>query len=1023
MRVFLSAGKGLVALVWLAVSASHAFAQVADVQITKFGPSSALGGTAASYALEMDNNGPNAADGARFEDILPPGLTNVTAVCSLASGGAACPADLVVANGVVSGTLSTFPNLGKVRVEIHGRFGVTGPSTLSNTATISAPAGVSDPIPGSNSSSISTAMRYDVDLSVTKTQSSDSYQSGVPLTYTITLRNKGAGAADGIKLIDRLSNSFISHIGADLVFNQCSASGGAQCPDSASFPNRTGQGQYSPVFDATIPALPAGGELVITYTMTPYLLPSASCGRPAGQLFNKAAIQLLDDMVDSNPYDNEQTAILQVPGTPDCVQTDLQVRKSQEPPVPSIGDLVTYTMTLTNAGPLAADGATIGDVIRSHGGSGSYLDVAAQFDSCTAALGAVCPADSEFLSPTGSALYATLFNTQVPVLPVNGQLTIVYQVQTRFNSTVPCGRTLGGLNNEFSAGAPAGMNDSDISNNRASVPIIVPASQDCAPADLVVNKTQSSDVYQPGVPVDYTMTVTNVGTTAADGAIITDRLITFELAGRLDVQSSAISCTAAGGAVCPPASDFPTPYSGSIGGFSWPFQAEVPKLPAGGSLTIQYALTYGYSHDSCAWSSGYLVNEFSAGPPTGMQEDTPWNNTSTTTMERFSCSNVSVNKSVNPVTASSGAVVTYAVDLHNAGPSDTSNVVFSDPLPAGVEFSDASCSVLTAPAQCGAAVSYDPATRTVSSVVPTLGNGGAVRFVIRTTAGTQSGTYTNTAYAAVPAGVIDPILASNESHVNLQIFALNSTRTVTKEIAGLPAGLPSAMTFSGSMVCGAQPAQTWTATVAAGATSGTSAPLSFVAGDSCTATENTPPSAPAGYAWTGEPEIVEQAQGFTVTNRLHTQPLGSVRLTKQISGPAAGVAAVNGAFDFSLDCGVDGIHTGSVSVANGQPASVQLTGLPLNAVCMVTETGKAAAPAAHHWDAPIYSANPVVVSGNEVALSVINPLVGSDNGTDPVDGGSGGAKPHAVPVGSPWAYLALAAMIAGLGMARRRRMV
>lgn len=1021
IRAVLSSAKAKAAVLLMAASPLVALAQSADVQITKSGPSSALGGTPVTYVLEMDNNGPNAANGAQFQDVLPAGLTNVTALCASASGAASCPTDLAVVNGVVSGTLATFPNQGKVRVEIQARFGVTGPSTLTNTATIAPPAGVTDPVPGSNSSSISTAMRYEVNLAVSKTQSSDTYQNNVPLTYTITLRNNGEGAADGVVLYDRLSNSFISHIGANLVFNQCTASGGAQCPDNASFPNRSGSNDYSPVFNATVPALPPGGALVVTYTMTPYLVPNAACGRPAGQLFNQASIQLLDGMVDTTPADNQQTAILQVPGTPDCLQTDLQVTKTQDPPVPTIGDLVTYTMTVTNAGPNVANGANIADVIRTHGGSANYFNIAAQFISCFPEAGAVCPDNAAFLNPTGDASSAVLFNTPVPNLPVNGRLTIIYEVRSSFSGSIPCGRAQGGLNNEFSVSTPDNLTDPHLANNLASVGILVPATPACPSTDLAVTKTQSSDVYQPGVPVNYTMTVTNKGPAALSGAYIADRLITFELANSLDVQSSVISCTAAGGAVCPDASAFPAPYSGSLNSYSSPFQAVVPQLPVGGSLTIRYSLTYNYSRSSCDWPSGYLVNEFSANPGDGVDEAVPSDNVATTTMQRFSCSNVSVNKSVNPVTATSGAAVTYTVDMHNAGPSDTSNVQFSDPLPAGVVFSDASCSVLVAPAQCGASVDYNPSTRTVSSVVTSLGNGGAVQFVIRTTAGAQPGTYTNTAYAAVPAGVIDPILASNQSFVNLQIFAPTTTKTVTKEIAGLPAGLPQAMTFSGSLTCGTQPAQTWTATVAAGATSGSSAALTVFQGDSCTATEDTPLAAPVGYGWNGAPVIVEQPEGFTVTNRLQ-RLTGGLQLTKRISGPAAGVAAVNGAFDFSLDCGVDGVHTASVTVANGQEASVHLADLPANASCTVSETAKATAPDAYRWDAPVFSVNPVVVAaGGDVALTVLNPLTSNDSGIDPIDPIAG--KPRAVPVGSLWAYLLLTALIVGLGMVRRKRLL
>ena len=44
---------------------------------------------------------------------------------------------------------------------------------------------------------------------------------------------------------------------------------------------------------------------------------------------------------------------------------DLAVSKTQDIPAPSIGDVVTYTLTVTNAGDEAATSATVGDTLPS----------------------------------------------------------------------------------------------------------------------------------------------------------------------------------------------------------------------------------------------------------------------------------------------------------------------------------------------------------------------------------------------------------------------------------------------------------------------------------------------------------------------------------------------------------------------------------------------------------------------------------------------------------------------------------
>ncbi|MDR2330684.1 MAG: DUF11 domain-containing protein, partial [Comamonas sp.] len=179
-----------------------AWGQTADLQIVKAGPASANGGGAFTYTLVLDNNGPSGANGASFIDTLPQGVVNVAASCVAAINGATCPASIAADNSSVSGTLPSFPHLGKVTIAVTGNFAVSGLSSLTNTATITPPAGIVDDKPESNTSSVSTAMNYGADLVVTKSQSTDSFVSGQLVTYVMTLTNNGPAAADGVRMED-----------------------------------------------------------------------------------------------------------------------------------------------------------------------------------------------------------------------------------------------------------------------------------------------------------------------------------------------------------------------------------------------------------------------------------------------------------------------------------------------------------------------------------------------------------------------------------------------------------------------------------------------------------------------------------------------------------------------------------------------------------------------------------------------------------------------------------------------------
>ena len=771
----------------LLLAPAFAQAQTADLQITKTGPVSANGGDAFSYVLTIDNNGPAAANGATFVDTLPPGLTNIAATCTSATNGAACPASMSITSTGVAATIPTFPSLGRVIIQITGNFPSSGPSSITNSARVDTPAGVTDPDMATNTSVVSTAMSYKTDLAVTKTQSSNVFAPGVPVTYTMTLRNNGPASANGANIQDSLTNF----------------------------------GNYN----------------------------------------------------SGPPYD--------------------------------------------------------------------YLTINNTFVSCTSAGGAVCPANSNFSSPSATGIDYVLFNTSVPTLPSGGSITIVYTMTPTITGAQRCGTDGGFLRNEFRASVPAGMTDSDSNNTAAQVSISTPVSPSCPQADLAVTKTQSTNIFSPGVPVTYTMTLVNNGPNAADGTNIRDAITSFAnyYAGNpynyMNIEASFVSCSASGGAVCPADPNF---NNISATGIDYNlFNTTVPTLPVGGGLTIVYTMTpTALDVPSCGnTSTSFIKNTFSATVPDGYIDLGPSSNSASVSLP-VSCADISVNKKVDPVTTSvSGSAIVYTIDVANAaGSAAANNVAFSDPLPSGFVYGNAVCVAQTPGATCGA-VNYDTASRTVTSTISALPEGGIVRFVITGSAGNLPGTYANTAYAAVALGWLDPVSSSNSSSVNFQIFNTNSPITVTKKVDGLSAaGMPAAMTFTGTITCGAQAPQKWSATVAAGAVSGDSAALTFYDKDACTVTEDTPPAAPTGYAWVGTATIAPNPTNVlgpttpltvVVTNTLSALPPGKVTITK-MAQTAAG-APVTSAASFSFSGTGAGVPATTTVVTNAGSGSQTIADL------------------------------------------------------------------------------------------------
>ena len=127
-----------------------------------------------------------------------------------------------VAGNAVTSTVTTLPAGASVTFTINGT--ATGLGSVTNTATVTAPAGVLDPVPGNNSSGASTTILAP-DITVTKSHAGN-FTVGVNGTYTISVSN-GAGSmptAGVVTVVDTLPSglTYVSGTGAGW---SCAAAG------------------------------------------------------------------------------------------------------------------------------------------------------------------------------------------------------------------------------------------------------------------------------------------------------------------------------------------------------------------------------------------------------------------------------------------------------------------------------------------------------------------------------------------------------------------------------------------------------------------------------------------------------------------------------------------------------------------------------------------------------------------------------------------------------------------------------
>ena len=779
---------------------------VADLSIFKsHNPATLTAGTNVTYQLAVRNAGPSSGADVVVTDALPVGLTALSATgpgwsCVVGPPVTCSQSVLPVGNSSISIVASVADNFAG--------------SSVSNTATIAST--TDDPSPGDRSSTDVASVARVADIQVVKSHNTP-FVAGTPVTYTIVVTNNGPSAASGATLTDNFPAVLSSPTWS------CTSTAGSSCPSAGTTMSN-------------VPLNLASGG-VATFVLTALLDASAT-----SSFTNTATVASPSGVTDPNPGNNSSSDTSGV-----AIAADVSVTKTDGSLTAEPGSIVTYTITVANAGPSSVSGATVTDPLPATLTGATW--------TCAASAGSSCPASG------------------------NGSINTVVDLATSGNATFTLSATVdpsasGTLSNTATVSVPATVFDPNGGNNSATDTDTLNAT-----TDLSLTKTDGSLSAVPGSAVTYTIIVSNLGPSFATNALVTDTMPT-QLIG-----PTWTCATTGSGSTCP--------ASGS-GDISAPVD-----LAAGGQATFSVTGTI----DSTA--TGSITNSALVTPSASNNDPNPLNNSASDTNTLTPTAAITITKTDNATSVVPGQNIVYTVVVTNAGPSAAPAVSVSDTLPAALLNATWTCT-----ADPSSRCVESSGTGNISTTAD-FGSSGSVTYTLTARVDpSATGTLTNSASASLPTGIIDPdglpnVATDTNDLVPTAELSIVKTDNLAPSaiVAGTGVTYTIAVTNSGPSravgVTVTDPLPTtlsgisWTCTATPGSrcatSSGSSSVLSTISLD---------PNGTATFTLTGE--LDSDAQGLLINSATVDYPAG---LTDPTPGPteATNTLTIGREADLSID--------------------------------------------------------------------------------------------------------------------------
>ena len=444
----------------------------ADLTVMKTAdPSIASAGDLVTFTITAANAGPSTATDVRVTDTLPAALAYVSDDAGCDTSG--LPLVVCDLGDLGPGGLAAV----EIVVEVLPGF---EDSVASNTVIVGSPSG-SDPDPGDNSDDEPVTIPPQVDLSVSKGGAGEVMVPGNPpgiavlpnlvsaggrLTYTLSVQNAGPNTATGVTLTDTLP------AGVGLV-----SASGASCVETP------------PGVVCSLPDLASGAGVVVTIVVDV----DADVADGA-TLLNEATVTAAEE--EANPADNTDSQQTDV-----SADADLSIDKVAEPAVVASGEVVTFTLTVSNLGLSEAANVVVTDTLPT-----GMTDVSAD-PGCDVSGAPVVVCDLGDLSPGAMV-----------VLQITARPTAALETMVVTNVAV----------------VDSDTDDPNPADNQDDAQFGVEI-----PVDLTVSKTGVGEVMTAGDPpgiavvagevaagglITWTMEVTNNGLQTATSVVLTDDL-------------------------------------------------------------------------------------------------------------------------------------------------------------------------------------------------------------------------------------------------------------------------------------------------------------------------------------------------------------------------------------------------------------------------------------------------------------------------------------------------------------------
>jgi len=565
-----------------------------DLSISKSGPIDAIAGEVLFYDLTVTNHGPLIATNVTVVDTLPDGVTYLADTDSCVedpAGTLTC--DLGDLN---EGESASFI----IKVVIDPDLAVAdGVETIINTATVSADQGELDE--SDNTASWTTIVEDEADLKVTKLCKPDGpLQAGNIGTCTVYVDNLGPSYARNVVITDsNVSDAEFSIISAAVVD-----------PDGSCAIDTPSAGVVTCTLDDPLAAdspTTSGRATVVIEIMA----------NEAMDINNVA--NAVSDTLDPDTTNNQAEGSISV-----TALADLGLSKSDDPDPVIAGEVLTYTLEVTNDGPSTAVNVLIEDV----------LPAGVTINSISATGGGACNA-----GVPGNAAQPTTcsFDTMMPD---------DVQVMTVEVTVLP--DTRGILHND--ARVSSEVFDDNNANDLVTADTTV-----IAEADLSVVKSDFPDPVLAGEMLTYDVTITNDGPSSALDVMLTDYLPEWV---------SFVGATISNG-------------SGTCEPLEGPARVEcdLNDLDPSQFVTVYIELLV----DPSTPNGSVLTNTAEVASATDDPDEA--NNTATSDTDVATEADLAISKDASFLEDTAAPRIVYTLTVTNNGPSDAQDVTLTDDLP------------------------------------------------------------------------------------------------------------------------------------------------------------------------------------------------------------------------------------------------------------------------------------------------------------------------------------------------------